>query len=135
MTTTFTFDKEERLKSKKTIDTLFLNNGISAFNYPIKAVYNIVSNPDYNPTCPAIVITVPKKKFKSSVARNKIKRQIREAYRLNSEAIKLYCKENKLYIPLVFIYIAAVNEPYLKIEDSLKKILKTIVRNHGSINH
>jgi ribonuclease P protein component len=133
--TKFTFDKEERLKSKKTIDALFLNNGTTAFNYPIKAVYNIVPNPDYNPTCPAIVITVPKKKFKSSVARNKIKRQIREAYRLNSESIKLFCNENKLYIPLVFIYIASMNEPYLKIEDSLKRILKTIIRNYGSTNN
>jgi ribonuclease P protein component len=128
----FTFAKEERLKSKKTIDALFLNQGLTAFTYPIKAVFNTIENSEEHIACPSIAITVPKKKFKSAVARNRIKRQIKEAYRLNSTAFKGYCTEHKVYIPIVFIYIAQQAEPYGKIDTSLQKIIKSIIQQHGT---
>ncbi len=128
----FTFDKEERLKSKKTIDALFLNRGLTAFNYPIKAVFNIIENSEEHSACPSIAITVPKKKFKSAVARNRIKRQIKEAYRLNSTAFKIHCTAQNAYVPIVFIYIAQVSEPFDKIESSLQKVIQSIIQQHGT---
>ncbi len=127
-----TFGKDERLKSKKTIDALFLNQGLTAFNYPIKAVYSIEENPMEHKACPAIAVTVPKKKFKSAVARNKIKRQIKEAYRLNSNDFKNHSASMNFYVPIVFIYIAQQAEPYDKIAASLKKIIKSIIKHHGT---
>lgn len=128
----FTFDKEERLKSKKTIDALFLNKGQLAFSYPLKAVYDVVKEPQDHCPCPSIVVTVPKKKFKSSVARNRIKRQIKEAYRLNSSTFKSYCLEKNIYVPIVIIYIAQQAEPFEKIVSSLRKTIKSIIQQYGS---
>jgi ribonuclease P protein component len=128
----FTFDKEERLKSKKTIDALFLNKGQMAFSYPLKAVYDFVQDPQDHQPCPSLVVTVPKKKFKSAVSRNRIKRQIKEAYRLNSSKIKSYCIEKNIYVPIVFIYIAQQAEPFEKIVSSLNKTIKSIIKQHGT---
>jgi ribonuclease P protein component len=128
----YTFDKEERLKSKKTIDELFLNKGHMAFSYPLKVVFDLVQDPQDHQPCPSLVITVPKKKFKSAVARNRIKRQVKEAYRLNSGTFKSYCIEKNIYVPLVFIYIAQQAEPFEKIVSSLNKTIKSIINQHGT---
>ncbi len=128
----FTFPIEEKLKSKKIIDALFQNKGITGFAYPIKAVYNIEKAIENQIACPAIAVTVPKKKFKSAVSRNKLKRRIKEAYRLNSGQIKSFCTNNNIFIPIVFIYIATDFEEYQKIESSIKKILKNIIKDYGT---
>lgn len=75
----FSFKKEERLRSKKTISFLF-QSGKSVKSYPVKIIYFQADQSQYPAS---VAIVVPKKLFKKAVDRNKIKRKIREAYRLN----------------------------------------------------
>ncbi len=78
------FKKEERLCSKKLLTALF-QNGSSFLIYPFRVTWLI--SPDFNQKAAVqVVVAVPKKRFKSSVDRNQIKRRIKEAYRLNKEA-------------------------------------------------
>src|SRR4051812_25063013 len=99
----YTFKKEERLCSKKLLETLF-NNGSSFLLYP----FRITSLPSVlNNNIPAqVVIGVSKRKFKRATDRNLIKRRIREAYRLNKEDLLYsFLKEQDLQILLSINYV------------------------------
>ena len=80
-----TLRKEERICSKKHIDQLF-NGGTarSMSSFPLRVVYDTVARPgsDASPQA-AILISVPKRHFHHAVDRNRVKRQVREAYRQN----------------------------------------------------
>ena len=75
----FTFNKKEKLKSEKLITQLFAE-GQSVAVYPLRLVY-LPTNFDDGVRIKAGV-SVSKRHFKNAVDRNRIKRLIREAYRL-----------------------------------------------------
>jgi len=74
------FNKTEKLKSQKLIEKLFLE-GKSVVSYPLRLVF-IETTFDDNVKIKAGV-SVSKRHFKNAVDRNRIKRLMREAYRLN----------------------------------------------------
>ena len=81
-----TFNKEERLCSKKLIDLLF-KDGSSFLLYPYRVSYLFTDAPHSFPA--QVVINASKKRFKKAVDRNLIKRRSREAYRLQKQ-LQLY---------------------------------------------
>ncbi len=82
--TGLTFTKKEKLKSKKLFEELF-EEGKSIREHPIKLLY---LKTEYLENTPIKVgFAVPKKRFGSAVKRNKIKRLMREAYRLNKHLV------------------------------------------------
>ncbi len=94
-----TLHKEERICSHKLIDAIFSGNrsrSMSAF--PLRVVYmpldddgdggNEGGSQPARPLPKAkMLISVPKKHFKRAVKRNRVKRQVREAYRKNKSII------------------------------------------------
>ena len=76
----FSFPKKEKLKSRKLIEQLF-KEGVSITNFPLKLIY-LETVFDDNIKIKTGVIA-PKKNFRSAVKRNRVKRLLREAYRLN----------------------------------------------------
>ncbi|ATP55447.1 ribonuclease P protein component [Pedobacter ginsengisoli] len=81
-----TFNKEERLCSKRLIDLLF-KDGSSFLLYPFRVSYLFVETEHKYPV--QVVINVSKKRFKRAVDRNVIKRRTREVYRLQKQ-LQLY---------------------------------------------
>ncbi len=81
----YTFSKEERLCSKRLIALLFSKG--SSFNlYPLRFVfYTPPGEPLSGST--QVLISVSKRYFKRATDRNRLKRQIREAYRLNKHLL------------------------------------------------
>lgn len=77
-----TFNKEERLCSRKLLDLLY-KNGSSFLLYPYRISYLFVPVKHDFPV--QVVINVAKKRYKRAVDRNLIKRRSREAYRLQKE--------------------------------------------------
>ena len=118
----FTIQKKERLNSKIIIEKLFSGGSKSLPAFPLRIVYMPIEEDDY-PTL-SILISVPKKKFKRAVKRNRVKRQIREAYRKNKFILKdVLDKENKK-AAIAFIWLG--NELYESsdIENKVVKLLQ-----------
>ncbi len=76
----FTFNKKEKLKSKKLIDALF-SKGQSISAFPLRLVFMPVHFEDGELFKTGV--SVSKKHFKRAVDRNRIKRLLRESFRLN----------------------------------------------------
>ncbi|MDQ3015832.1 MAG: ribonuclease P protein component [Bacteroidota bacterium] len=75
----YTLSKQERLSSLKDIDALF-ESGLSFSKYPLRLVWR---TPIEDPVSPVrVMFSVPKKKFSNAVDRNRVKRVLRENYRL-----------------------------------------------------
>ena len=77
----YTFPKEEHLCRKKLIEELFSKQSSSFGVYPLRIVWIKAAAPTAAP--PQVLISVSKRTFKRAVDRNRLKRLIREAYRLN----------------------------------------------------
>lgn len=79
----FGFSRNSRIKSSLIIKQL-VDSRKSIFAYPLKCYYDFV--PTETPAPPALAVVVPKKRFKHAVDRNRLKRLMREAFRLNRSA-------------------------------------------------
>lgn len=111
------FPKKEKLKSKKLIDQLFVE-GKSVSNYPIKLIYLKTELPFDVPIQTGV--TVPKKNFKSAVKRNRIKRLMRESYRLNKA---LVFNNSTGSFAFLFLYLGKKDPDYALVEKNLKAAL------------
>ena len=80
-----TYPKSEKLKSQKQIEFLF-SEGKSVAVYPLRMVF--VKIPDTEVHEIKIGVSASKKNFKLATQRNRIKRLLREAYRLNKSILR-----------------------------------------------
>ncbi|MDR0824214.1 MAG: ribonuclease P protein component [Prevotella sp.] len=114
-----TFPKEEKLCRTKSIDRLFAA-GNSFIAYPLRVVYCLEDKANDRPSI-SVLTNVSKKKFKRAVKRNRVKRLIREAYRLNkAEYIGLLESDDKC-MDIAFLYLKNELPTYQEIEKSIKK--------------
>jgi ribonuclease P protein component len=65
-----------------------------------------------------VLFTVPKRNFKKAVDRNRIRRQMREAFRINKHIITF---NEQLAIPFLigYVYIGKLKLPYQKVEGKI----------------
>ena len=112
------FPKSERLHSKKQIEQLF-SQGDSFTVYPLKVVY--LKKPLESRLQNQVLVSTPKKKFKRSVDRNKLKRRIKEAYRLHKQVLEN--KQAGFYLLIGYIYVGKEISSYQIIEEKLKQSL------------
>ena len=96
----FRFPKAERLKSRKQIDLLFA--GGKAFSvFPVRTIYRFHTAEKGSLKAG---FTASKKHFKKAVDRNRIKRLLREAYRLQKQELCLQTQELQTNGSVFFVY-------------------------------
>lgn len=121
----FTFNKTERLKSEKLIAKLFSPGNQSFLAYPIRVVWMPLTVP--SKSLVQVMVSAPKKTFKSAVARNRIKRLLREAWRLHKHEYYEKCGPEQQPIALMLMYIAKEELPLKEIEAGVKKLIGKLV--------
>ena len=83
-----TLRKEERMTSRKLMEKLFNGGGSRAMtSFPVRMVYMIVERESEHDPQAQVMVSVSKRHFKRAVKRNRVKRQLREAYRKNKYTV------------------------------------------------
>ncbi|MCU0322134.1 MAG: ribonuclease P protein component [Chitinophagaceae bacterium] len=103
MAKTFSYKKAEKLKSRKLLEQLFAN-GKSFLVFPIKVFYLPVTDGATVSLVQAGVGT-SSRNFKHAADRNRIKRLIREAYRLNKLPLHDFLTNQQKQVAVFFLYI------------------------------
>lgn len=112
-----TFSKDERLCSKPLIDKL-VQKGNSLNGFPFKISWMEIQES----TAPVkILISVPKRKFKKAVDRNKIKRLIREGYRKNKHLLIDRLDGKKIIVLMVYVSKTIID--YSETEEKINEVL------------
>ena len=96
-----TLPKVERLNSRILIERLFTGGSKSLPAFPLRIVYMPVEGE--NLPVATILISVPKKRFKRAVKRNRVKRQVREAYRKNKHILLDALKDSGRKIAIAWL--------------------------------
>ena len=116
--------KPERLNKKKIIEKMFAGGSRSFSIFPLRVVWLPVEELDVQAS---ILISVCKRRFKRAVKRNRIKRQIREAYRLNKQILLAPLTEKNRRLAIAFIYLADELMNSALVEEKIKAALTRIV--------
>lgn len=119
-----TFKKSERLCSRILMDCLFQGDNRTATAYPLRAVFLPVEEGQQKGV--SILISVPKKRFHDAVDRNRVKRQIREAYRKNKHALAEQVAQSGKGLLVALIYVSAEIETTEQIEKRMIRLLDKI---------
>ncbi|TAK37532.1 MAG: ribonuclease P protein component [Saprospiraceae bacterium] len=126
--TQFTFKKKERLKSRKTIGRLFAG-GQSFGMYPLRLVFLKEEEPKSG-TPVEFGVSVPKRSFKSAVARNRLKRKVREAWRLNKHQLYQRLAGKPWQYAFMVIYVAKEDLTYEVIEKAMQAMIRWFIKKN-----
>ena len=119
-----TLPKEERLSWKRHIDYLF-EQGKSFIAYPLRVVYVVMEAGELKAPA-SFLVSVSKKKFKRAVKRNRVKRQVREAYRTRKADLCTTLDQNGKSLLVAFLYLEKETLPSSSIDKAMMKALRTL---------
>lgn len=121
----FTLSKEERICSKKLINELFTGNGRSMTAFPLRVVFMKRTIVDDQPRA-AMLVSVPKRYFKHAVDRNRVKRQVREAFRRNKSMITQNLTDDHESVAMAFVWLTDEKYPSSEVENRMVRLLTRI---------
>ena len=117
-----TFPTKEKLKSKKLFEALF-NEGKNLREFPLKLIYLKTDTQDNVPI--KVGVVAPKKKFKKAVDRNRVKRLLRESYRLNKPLIFNNIEGTYAFL---FLYLGNTMPSFDEVDKAMKQLLDTFLK-------
>jgi len=144
------FIKSERIVSQKLIDELFTggqSHSLTAF--PLRAVYLLTqqkpsaeavaatstsapiittnAHPTEAKPVAQLLLSVPKRRFHHAVDRNRVKRQLREAYRTSRHMLTDHVPADK-QVALAFIWMADKHFPSADVAQRVQQLLRRIAK-------
>jgi ribonuclease P protein component len=127
---TFSFGKSERLCSKKLIEELFNNTQSNRISeHPFLLMWNEAKIETEYPA--QVLIVVSKKLFPKAVDRNRIRRQIRELYRLNKHLVYEPLERNHKKIAIIILYRDQTIPEKTYLTTQYQKLIEKFVNHIG----
>lgn len=124
---THTLLKKERLRGEIRVANLFVK-GKAFISYPFRVVY--IEGSEKKDISAQLLFSVPKKRFKSAVKRNRLKRQMKEAYRLHKHLLLEFLENKNKSLQIAITYVSDDQLPYAEIE---KKMIATLQKLQNEI--
>lgn len=124
MNKTNSFPKAEHLCGEKRIARLY-TQGEAFMAFPFRVVFRIEQKKDL--ATASVMVSVPKKRFKRAVKRNRLKRLLREAYRLNKHALIDLMDEKQLQVHVAFNYVSDEELDFATVEKKMKAALQKLM--------
>ena len=133
ITLKFTFKKEEKLKGTRLIQQLF-EEGKTFSVFPFKVLYKFTLFED---ACLKAGFGISQKKFKKATDRNRLKRLMRECYRVQKQYLKDILTFNKRSLAVFFIYTGNTLPEYTELKEKIKASLKRLekIANENDITN
>lgn len=127
----FKLSKWERICSRTQLERLFTGGKSKSFSvFPLRVVYLLTDQPDgdLQHVVPVkMMVSVSKRHFKRAVKRNRVKRQVREAYRLNKEiVVSAMADSPNRQLLLGFIWMSDELHDTDTVERSMQVLLKRV---------
>lgn len=114
------FNKEERLTGDKRIENLFAC-GKSFVAYPLRIVF--LEKASQNLSLPEVLVSIPKKRIKSAVGRNRMKRIVRESFRMNKHILNDVLKDDCKHLEIAFVYVKDELTDFSTVEKGMRNAL------------
>lgn len=126
--------KEERIYKKKVIDILFDKTSPSFAQFPLRVIYRILSQEEENLQSEnvSVLFSVSKRHFKRAVKRNRVKRQLREAYRLHKAELATVAHQKEIKLSVAFLWLSGELWDTQKIMLKMQQILNRLTTE---LNH
>ena len=121
--------KEERLHSKKLIEQLFSNTGSKALTaFPVRAVFLTIEREAQAMPPVMMMVSVSKRHFKHAVDRNRVKRQLREAYRKNKSELvdRMTAQHPGETLCVAFVWIDGRQAATSRVDYCMQQLLQRI---------
>ena len=126
-----TLSKRERIVSRKLIETLFGGGrSQSMVAFPLRVVYMIQERTANEPPV-QLLVSVPKKHFKHAVDRNRVKRQVREAFRLHKQTLHDALPPASQLL-LAFVWLSDSHSPSVTVERRVVGLMQRVAERVSS---
>lgn len=117
------YKKADKLKSRKAIDEIF-GKGKSISHFPLKIIWLTHQR---EATLQAGV-GVSSRNFKKAVDRNRVKRLLREAYRLQKQVLQDHLDTNNINMSVFFLYVGKELPEYAVIYQKMGTALNHLIK-------
>jgi ribonuclease P protein component len=128
MAGTFSYNKFEKLKSRKQIELLFAQ-GKSISSFPVKVFYLPVEHTPVHPV--QVGVGVSARNFKKAVDRNTIKRRMREAYRLHKLPLHEHLKNEQISVAVFILWIDKQLPTTEVLQDLMPTVVEKLIKQLG----
>lgn len=120
--------QKERLKRRNLINRLFNREGKTLAVHPLRIIW--LETPLHVDIPVQFTVSVPKRAFAKAAHRNRIRRQIKEAFRLKKHLIHEFALTNNKQFAIILLYTGKRAVPYEEITKNLDRIIERFIEKN-----